>query len=232
MAWSEGENGVLKEFPSLKIESYYQSSSLHRPINSGIIAWLLEYQLYDAQYGPEQNGLRGLYQAQLDHFLDGDAINDERPILYMLIAQIGTVPVGVCTLRRVRGHKGVDHIVDLFVAPEHRRKGYGGQLLRRMWQFGAPAMAMRETESVMALLRKYPTISPLRKPTELDRAYAAAVRTLDTKDRWTNQDGSVLCTVSILETLHGQRKLIEELRKQINPHDGSYQLPEGAGNGG
>ena len=220
MAYTDAGNTAsnLEYVPTPKLLSYYHFGCVVNPLSKELIQSLIDNEVFDPQ-----NGLRGIYQAQLDD--DGDH-RAERPIVRMFVFTLEDVPFGVVLARRVTSIPKVDYILHLYVKPEWRRKGYGRRMLHQMWYLGAlPGMAMEETESSKHLLTSFPTVSPLRRPSALDRDYARCLRTLERKEKWTNEEGSLLCHETILDTLKAQHALIEQLRKQVNPHDNSITYP-------
>lgn len=225
MAYTDAGNdvGYLEYISTPKLNGYYHLGCEVNPLTKDLIQQLILNDVYDPKYTELHNGLRGLYEEQLED--DGNHAA-ARPITCMYVASLEGVPFGVVVARHTKHIPEVQHIVHVYVKPEWRRKGYARRLLTLMTRLmQVPGMAMQETDDNRRLLESFREIRPIRRPTPLDRELARCRRTLERKEKWTNEEGSLLCHEDILETLNAQAAEIERLRKLLNPNDNAITYP-------
>lgn len=217
-------SAVLK--PHVTYVGYEHARCEFRPLDRKLIQELIINDLYDPNYGENHNGLRGIYEAQLEDIEAGCPLDDERPITKLYTARIHNKLAGVAVAVRTKQIPGVDYVLHLWVKPEYRSGGIGQRLVYMVTTVSnIPGLGMHETETSKPLLKKNRSIAPLRRPSQLDRDVQRCLRSLDPKNKWVTEDGGLLlCQATIVDTLLTQQALIAELRKQINPHDNSILL--------
>jgi GNAT superfamily N-acetyltransferase len=216
-------NGDLIYIASPKLQSYYHLGCAVSPLTKDVVQLLIDHELFDGRYNEHHNGLRGIYQAQMD---DDGSPNTDRPIARLHVFYEEGLPIAVLVARRVTTLSGVNYLLHVYVKPQWRRQGYGRRLLRQSLMFdNLSSMAMEETDLSKKLLTSFSAIRPIRRPTQLDRDYTRCVRALERNEKWTNEEGSLLGTETILATLKAQAEEIKRLRKQLNPYDNAIHYP-------
>ena len=189
--------------------TYHQHNAPMRPTNKVLIRQLIRYNLFDPAFTKDQNGLQGLFDAELH--------DDVKPILRLIVATVGLgTPVGVATIHRILDHPDVDHVTHVFVTPDMRNKGVGNQLIKKVLNTMHPGMGMNETELSKPLLRKHRSIWPMRKPTVLDRDLKRCLRALEGQKYVTEDGSAILCSETVVDTLKAQDAKIKELQRQLD----------------
>lgn len=190
--------------------TYYQQNAPMHPLTKELIRSLIRHGLFDANYSPQQNGLQGLFFAELE--------DEVKPIQRLIVAydMRNEKPIGVATIHRIVDHPDVDHVVHIFVKPEHRLKKIATELMKRVHMVNFPGLGMNETELSVPLLKKHRSIWPMRKPTVLDRDLKRCLRALEGQKYVTEDGSAILCSETVVDTLKAQDAKIKELQRQLD----------------
>lgn len=193
-------------------------------VSKELIQSLIEYGIYDCKYTEHHDGMLGAYTNYLEAVQEkSEQMSDIAAIVVFLN---NAVPIGAALALSGSHVPGVNLSLHVFVQPEVRRQGFAKRLLETLTD-ALPqdlVLAMSENDYTRTLLRWSKRIRAIRVPSALQRECVRSLRALERGDRWINQNGSLLSSDLIAETLRKQHALIVELQKRLDPSDNAILI--------